>query len=164
MEILNLSDFITTKAQAVDFSDRLSKISDNIYKTDFNLEQSLQEEFGSEKKDKLMSLLRNNDVPVGTNTALEDFFIKIEETVKDLPIVNLTLAIEPDEAYLKKIADWFVINLNKQVLIEVEVDEGIIGGAMIGFEGKQFNASVKPYFEKTYKAPASERPNEKANK
>lgn len=150
MQVLDLSDFFTTKPQAVDFSARLSNISDKIYELDFNLEKELQEQFGIKKKDKFISLLRKNEVPAGSNTALSDFLVKIQKTISSLSTTSIAVAIEPDEETLKEISNWFLLNLKRQVLVEIQVDPSIIAGAIIGYQGKRFNASVKSIFDKVY--------------
>lgn len=149
MEIIDLSDFFTTKPEAVDFAARLSKISEKIFETDFNLEKTLQEQLGIRKKDKFLSLLRKNEIPPGSNSALNNFLKTIQETISSLPIAYLILAIEPKEEILKAISDWFTLNLKKQILIDIQIQPNLIAGAVVSFQGKQLNASIKALFDET---------------
>jgi sugar-specific transcriptional regulator TrmB len=146
MEELDLSDFITTKSQAVDFSARLSSISEMIYETDFDLEKNLQEQFGIQKKDAFLSLLRKNEIPPGSNSALNNFFGKIQETISSLPTAIIVLAVEPKSEILKTISDWFLLNLKQQILIEIQIDPKIIAGAAVNYQGKRLDASIKSIF------------------
>ena len=147
MEALDLSDFITTKPQAVDFAARLSSISEKIYEVDFSLEKTLQEQFGVQKKDKFLSLLRKNEIPAGSSSALGNFLGKIQETITSLPTTTMTLAVEPKEETLKTISNWFLLNLKRQVLVEIHIDPNIIAGATVGYQGKQFNTSIRSIFD-----------------
>jgi hypothetical protein len=149
MENLDLSHFLTTKSQANDFSARCTAISDKVYETDFNLEDELQKEFGFNKSQKFISLLRDNNVAVGTSADLKNFFTKITQTVNSLPVTTLELAIEPDNEILKSISDWFLLNLKKQVLVEVEIKPDLIAGAAVNFKGKRHDFSIRPIFLKT---------------
>lgn len=146
MEFIDLTDFFTTKSQAVDFSARLAKVSEKIYEVSFNLEKSLQEQFGIRKKDKFLSLLRENNIQSESGSAISNFLTKIQELISSLPTASVTLAIEPNEEILKAISNWFLLNLKRQVLIETLIDPNIIGGAKAGFQGKQLDASIRSVF------------------
>lgn len=147
MEELILSDFFTTKSQANNFLAHLNAISEKIYELDFNLDKILHEHFGTRKMEKFIALLREKEIPIESKSTLNQFFIKIQETISSLPTADLTLAIEPNEQILKSISDWFLINLKKQVLIELDVNSNIIAGAAVSFQGKHLDCSIKSKFE-----------------
>jgi F0F1-type ATP synthase delta subunit len=151
MEDLDLSFFFKTKIQAVDFFARLSTISEKIYGTGFNLEKVLIEQLGIQKKDKFMILLRNNNIQSNSNSALKDFIGKIQDKISSLPTVSLTIAFEPKEETLKNLADWFPLNIDKQVLLDIKVDPDIIAGAYVSYSGKYSDFSIKPVFDQIYK-------------
>lgn len=150
MQSLDLSDFISTKSQAVDFSARLAFISDSIFRSDFDLEEALQDQFGLVKKKKFISLLRNNRVPMGSNSELSKFIVRIQNEISSMSTATLKLAIEPDNELLKSISNWFLLNIKHQVLIDVQMDPSIIAGAIISYKGKQHNGSVQNIFEEIY--------------
>lgn len=146
---LVLSDFFTTKSQANIFSAHINSIMEKIYGLDFNLESSVREQFGAKKTDKFMSLLRENEISLSSDTALNNFFSHVLEIVSALPVASITFAIEPNEQILKSVSDWFILNLKKQVLIEPEIDQNLIAGAVVGYQGKRLDSSVKSVFEQT---------------
>jgi F0F1-type ATP synthase delta subunit len=151
MEVLILSDFFSTKAQSNDFSERLSTVETVLYEVDFDLETQLEEQLGVRKKDRFMSLLRENNISLESKQEISKFFRKINETIKNLPLLELTIGIEPNENILKSISHWFVLNTKRQVLFEVNVDPDMIAGALIEFQGKRLNASIKPEFSEICK-------------
>ena len=151
MEDFDLSGFFTTNIEAADFLTRLSTISEEIYKTDFDLEKALIEQLGIRKKDRFAILLRDNKISPGSNPALKDFFDKIREKISSMPVIYLTLAFEPGEETLKILSDWFPLNINKQVLLDIKTDTNLIAGAYISFNGKYLDSSVRPIFDQTYK-------------
>lgn len=140
---MDLSDFFTTKSQATDFSARLATLSEMIYKTNFQLESALMELFGIQKKEKFLSFLRENNVAIDNPSSLKDFFLKLQTTIAQLPVFSLTIAFEPSEATLQAISSWFLLNLKKQMLFEFTVDSSLIGGAVINYNGKFKDYSVK---------------------
>jgi hypothetical protein len=151
MEDLDLSGFFATNVEAADFLTRLSAISEEIYRTDFDLEKALIEQFGIRKADKFNILLRNSKISPSSNSALKDILDKIREKVSSMPVISLTLAFEPGEETLKSLSDWFPLNINRQVLLDIKVDTNLIAGAYISFNGKYSDSSVKPIFDQTYK-------------
>jgi F0F1-type ATP synthase delta subunit len=147
MEQLDLSDFFTSRSQALDFSARLSTISQAVYATGFDLPKALLEQFGIQKKDKFMDLLRENEISIDSNTALQEFISKICEKATSLPAVSLTIAFEPDEPTLKELSSWFVLNTNHQVLLDVTVDPTLIAGASLTTNGQFRDFSAKSRFD-----------------
>lgn len=145
---IDLTPFFKTKAQAVDFSTRMASLSAKIYEANFNLEQMLLDEFGIQKKDKFMALLRNSKVNPESATALKAFFTKIQETTNALPVLSLTMAFEPKDKTLQALSEWFMMNVKKQMLFEITVDPLIIGGANINYKGRFLEASIRPVFDK----------------
>lgn len=151
MDTLDLSDFFKTKAESIDFSTRLAAISEKIYKTDFDLEKTLMEEFGLRKKDKFVTLLRNNKINIESQSALSDFFGKIVEKISTLSVLSITLAFEPTEKTLEVLSEWFLLNINKQFLFDFKVDFGLIAGAQILANGRHFDFSIRSKFDQALK-------------
>src|SRR5689334_3474304 len=100
MDLLDLSSFCKTKAQANDFSARLAAIAEKVYQTDFNLDKSLSEQLGMRKKDQFLSLLRENKIAVEKGSDLKAFLDKLQQDVLTLPVLSITIAFEPTEETL----------------------------------------------------------------
>lgn len=146
MDNIDLSEFVKTKAQANEFVRHLASISDKVFETDFNLESQLLEEFGMKKRDKFMTLLREQKINIESQSDLKTFLGKLSEKVLSLPILTLTVAFEPKEKTLQALSEWFFLNNKKQVLFEITVDATIIAGATMTFEGKYVDYSIKQRF------------------
>lgn len=144
--VLDLSNFFKTKSQASDFSARLGLILQSIYQPSFNFEKALSSQFNLNTKDKFISLLRDCSVNTNSVADLKSFIEKLQEKISTMSIVSLTLAFEPTEQTMQVLSDWFLLN-KKQILLEVKVDPSIIGGAIIAFQGKYKDFSIKPKFD-----------------
>lgn len=148
MERLELTYFFKTKAQANDFSSRLATIIQRLYENDFSLEKALMDAFGLQKKEKFMTLLRDNQINIEKVDVLKTFLVKIQETISKMQIMDITIAFEPKEKNLQAIADWLLMNLNRQILFNITVDPQIIGGAKINYNGRYLDVTMQPVFEK----------------
>lgn len=146
MDHLDLSDFFITKSEAVDFSAKLNTVIDSMYTTSFDLDKSLQQQFGIHKRDLFIKLLRENNITNATGSTTRDFLVKIQTTVSSMPIVSLTLAFEPSDDMLKSLSQWFLFTLNKQVLFDIQTDPKLIAGITINYNGRFKDYSLGPMF------------------
>lgn len=150
MDTIDLSDFFNTRPQAIDFSARLTTILKLVFAKEFNPEQILLDQFGIEKKDKIMTLLRDNGVNAQSRLDIKNFLEKIQAKINTLPVVSLVLAFEPKEATLQSLSRWFLLGMNKQVLFDIKVDKSLIGGAAILSNGKYLDYSIRPEFQRAF--------------
>lgn len=148
MEVLDLSDFITTKGEANDFLARLTAISDKLYQTEFNLKKAITEQFGVAKSDRFLTLLRDNNINAETLPAVKDFLQKIQEQVSKLPVIAIAMAFEPSEQTLKDLSEWFLVNMKKQMIFDITVDHSLVAGATITYNGKFTDFSIRPTFQR----------------
>lgn len=150
MDILDLSELFNTKPQAVDFSARIEYVIGKVFEKTFNPEKLLLEQFGIEKKEKLITLMRDNRVNLNSRIDIKNFLEKVKEKIDGMTVVSIVIAFEPKEKSLQTLSRWFVSSINKQVLFDVKVDRSLIGGAAILYQGKYLDYSIKPDFEKAY--------------
>ena len=146
MEEIRLTDFFQTKQEANDLSNALANFSEEIYRSEFNAEKSLAKIFGVEKRDKFIRFLKINNINLEDKYNLKEFVDKIQKKISELPIVHLKIAFEPKESTLKQVSEWFLINLQKQIIIDVLIDKNILAGTIINYDGKHFDLSVKNRF------------------
>lgn len=151
MDSLDLSELFNTKPQAVDFAARIDFIINKVFEKTFNPEKLLLEQFGIEKKEKLMTLMRDNRVNLNSRIDIKNFLEKVKEKINGMTVVSIVIAFEPKEKSLQTLSRWFISNINKQVLFDVKVDRSLIGGAAILYQGKYLDYSIKPDFEKAFK-------------
>jgi F0F1-type ATP synthase delta subunit len=151
MELIDLSDFFTTKTEAADFSARITAIYEMLFKTNFNLDNALTDQFGINKKDRFIMILHESNINPESLPAVKDFLFLLITKVNALPVLALTVAFEPHTQTLKTISEWFFLNMKKQVLFEITVDRHLVAGAAITYNGKFFDFSIRPVFERIVK-------------
>jgi F0F1-type ATP synthase delta subunit len=150
MDTVDLSELFNTRPQSIDFSSRLTVVIKQIFAKEFNPEKVLLEQFGIEKKDAIMTLLRNNNVNPQSRLDIKAFLEKIQEKINSMQVISLILAFEPREETLQGLSQWFLINMNRQVLFDIKVDKTLIGGAAILSGGKYLDYSIRPNFMKAF--------------
>lgn len=160
MEILDLSDLFNTRMQAQDFAARMSIVVKKVFETGFTPEKALLEQFGIEKKDAFMTLLRDNNVNAESRLAIKEFIDKMLAHIGTLQTITLTLAFEPTEKTLQGLSRWFILNMKKQVLFDIQVDRNLIGGAAIQSSGRFLDYTIKPDFDRIFRETFGPKPPE----
>jgi len=115
-------DSLITKSQSLDFLDKLEKLKAAKYEKG-SFEVKVKKIFGEDLSIK------------------ESEIDKLIKEIKERPVVELTLSFEPSEKSLRKIGVWIEQNIEKNVLIDIRVDTGIVGGAVVEYNGKHFDGS-----------------------
>ncbi len=144
---MDLSPFFLTKSQAKDFVSGIDAIVDKLYTTTFDLEKSFTEQFGMDKKDILMKLLQKENISLTSNSAVETFLKKVQESIANLPVIELTVAFQPTKETLNALSEWIHTTLKTQFLLDIHVDDSLIAGAIITYKGKSKNYSIKQTFD-----------------
>jgi F0F1-type ATP synthase delta subunit len=147
MEPIDLSEFMTTKAEANDFLERITTVTEKVFQTNFNFQNALKEQFGVTKSDRFLSLLLNNNINAESLPAVKDFLHKLQEQVTQLPVLSITIAFEPSQQTLAALSEWFLVNMKKQMLFDITVDKRLVAGAIINYHGKHRDFSVRPVFK-----------------
>lgn len=57
--------------------------------------------------------------------------------------INLTLAIEPSQALMKKIVSWFKKTAGPNLTLDINVDRSILGGMIVSYQGRYQDLSLK---------------------
>jgi F0F1-type ATP synthase delta subunit len=163
MEQLNLTPFFTTKSQANEFAIRLNSFSESVYNTQFSLEKASMQYFGMKKSEAFLRLLHDNDVSPDSAAAIKTFVAKMQDAIKTAPLLTVTLAFEPSEKVLRTLSDWFVMNLKKQFLLDIQIDPTIIAGALIRYKGQYLDVSSKPLIERIVQENLAPRPKQETH-
>ena len=70
------------------------------------------------------------------------FFRTLKDKVTKLPVLELTLAVDPSEKLLQDVQEWVAVNVHMKVLIETKVNSKLIGGLMISINGYYHDYSI----------------------
>lgn len=74
---------------------------------------------------------------------IKNFFTTIKDTIKHLSVITLTIAYRPTNDGIESLSNWTRTNIYHNTLLEINVDQDLIGGAIIVFRGNYLDLSVK---------------------
>jgi len=129
----------------------LTKALDHLQGSYFHKNQSFLETLSKEVAFPLNELLKDlaieNQVNL-ENTAEVDLFLnRLRDDVQVIPHLTLTLNIEPTAGLIQAVNEWIILNLRKAIILDFELDTKIVGGAIIAYQGKIVDHTLKKRIE-----------------
>ncbi len=143
----NLTQLVRTKADADAFFWQLDELVNSIYSQKMDLDSYLKTIMSYEKKEQFEQLMSANAINKTNSTDMQNFITSLKETISALPLIELSLPIQPTENMLDMMAEWFRKNYQRSVLFKIEVDPTLIAGAIIGSGGLARDYTLKKYIQ-----------------
>lgn len=106
----------------------------------------LEEILKSELRLSTASIIKNQ---MEKGVEMKDYLSGLIYALNNLPEVKLTLGFEPSETTLLIIYSWLTANIAKQMVVNIEIDSKILGGAVISYNGKYYDGSLVKTLEAT---------------
>lgn len=129
LEILNEVK-TTDDVKVLDSS--LDLLINALYKPRKEFDSILESQISSKEAGLLRKTFNSDpENKIKTKEILKD----LKEKLQNLKVLKLTLAFDPTEKIIKEISEWIKKNLGDGIVMEIEKDRTIIGGAIVVFQG-----------------------------
>ena len=128
---LKTLDDVDTLIQEIDV------LSNSLYKSNF--EEVL---YSKIRKSTLDAIVR-----FGVGAQLIAPLRELEEILKTLKLLKLTLAVSPTPALVDTISSWVKTNVGEDVVLDISLDSNLMGGAQISFSGKYADYSLSTAYD-----------------
>ncbi len=115
------------KRKAINF---LNGLIENLYKTDWSLKKFIADEGENTMCKAIIEILPDGWEKIEKG-ALEEKFSGIRQKIEAIKTIRLTLAIAPDDRLLTRIKGWANSNFGENYVLEIAVQQEIIGGAIV---------------------------------
>lgn len=139
----SLFETIYTVSELQLFYKEIDNTISNLYHENIHLEQVLVDLVSPDKKEKIISYLKTNEVDLTKPIEVQEALLKLKIVGDTLPVVSLELAFEPTEQVLKNFTLWFTRNLKKKVLFSISLERKELGGAYITCDGLYKDLTLK---------------------
>jgi F0F1-type ATP synthase delta subunit len=141
---------IHTVTESWDLMHQIDNLSQSLFNTKMTFKEKIDLYLEFSIKNNLLMLLEKSGVDMEDANAVEKFLADLKGRIKDIPVFEFEIAYEPNSTTVKHIAEWIYFNLKQNVLIDVKVNTDIVGGAIIGFNGKMGDFSLRKRIEEKY--------------
>jgi len=140
------SDSLRAIATVVDqdeFLNQIDTLRDSLYNKDMDIQMRL-------KKIRI-------DFSAPISSALENAVDKakvldnLRLAVKTMRVINMRVGFNYDLDFVSRLADWIKDNVGEDVVLDIVTSYILIGGAVISFDGKYRDYSVRSALDKVWK-------------
>lgn len=74
---------------------------------------------------------------------IEKKILEIRDSLKNLPILTLIIAVKTSDKMISNISNWLYSSLGYKILLDIEVDRDILGGAKLVLNGNYRDYSLR---------------------
>jgi len=139
-------NLIKTKADAQTLESEI-----NVILTSLKDDQMLKNTLERSVRFSTAEIIKNKLSELNDKNKMEEFLYKFKENLQKLKTLKLILAFEPTEEIIKNIHAWITENLGTGIIIEIELDSAIIGGAIIIYRGLYKDFSLRRLIDEKFK-------------
>jgi len=100
---------------------------------------------------KIILFFSNNHLDINDKSVVFNFLEKLSFFIKKLKVIKLVLAFDPTSKIVEKIHNFVQDVLGIGYVLDIEVSEDILGGAIVIFNGKYNDFTLKKQLEDTFR-------------
>lgn len=129
-----LSDIKTVSDLSL-FLSSINDLASSLYELKGGTNEKISKYLSNQQKDKIIAYCRDNQINIEDPISLQKFLFSLSDELKTVPQITLYLVSEPKDKVINQISEWIYLNLNKKILLNIQIDRKIIGGAVIVYKG-----------------------------
>jgi len=147
---LTLLSHIFTKKEAAELVSDLRNFNRELYETKKDFAEKLSENLTEGQQEKILKLRDILNLEIEKPEVFNELVDGLDAYIDQIAEITVHTARGLPQKTIQKIGLWFENNLNRKVIIDSQVDQSLIGGAIIASQGKQFDNSVKSKLNKAF--------------
>jgi hypothetical protein len=105
---------------------------------------------------KIRQAFAKNNLDFSNRDAVSKFFKTLKEIIKKLKTIKIVLAFDPSTKTIENVHNFITDLLGIGYILEIEVFQEILAGAIVIFNGKYIDFSLKKRIEDAFKEKADQ--------
>jgi len=146
---IEITNVIKTKADALHFIYKIDEVISDLFNLKIHVEELLEKKLSYTQKQFIVSVAKDNNIALNDAVSFQKFLMKLKEYATSIPDVELSLSFDPSKEIIDSISDWFKTSIKMEVFLDITIDESIMGGVLIGFNGTYKDYSLKKTLKDT---------------
>lgn len=138
----HLISLLHTKKEADQFLTQVDILSELLFTNKAPLTETVTQLFSSDIAVYLKEMWKNAAIDGENILQLQNYLTELKESIKNTPVLNITIAFKPKQRTTQRIFDWVQSKIKQPILLNIKVEREIIGGAVIEFHGKHFEYTI----------------------
>ena len=115
----------------------------------FMLENTL-DSISEDSAKKIMRTFSKNNLDINNKNIVVSFFKTLKELLKKLKVIKLVLPFHPTRKTIENIHNFVKNIVGIGYILDIEISEDVLGGAVIIFNGKYYDFTLKKSIEDTF--------------
>jgi len=152
--ILIYFDLITslkTTREVDDLSSEIDTLMSALFKSEKVSLQKTLTSISSNSGKKIMEIFSKNNLDMTDKEQVSDFLDTLADLIKKFKVIKLVLAFDPTRETIENIHSFICENIGIGYILDIEVLEGVCGGAVVIFNGKYKDFTLRKSLEETFK-------------
>jgi F0F1-type ATP synthase delta subunit len=100
---------------------------------------------------KIMQIFAKNNLDINNRDTVANFFKALKDLIKKLKVIKLVLAFDPTNKTIENIHNFVEETVGIGYVLDIEVSSDVLAGAIIMFNGKYNDFTLKKSIEDTFK-------------
>lgn len=100
----------------------------------------------ADAKGQLKAIADANECDLDVKKQRQELLASLTELVETAPTVTISFAVDPSDAFMAKLVEWFRTNTHPSVLIRVGLQPSITAGCRLHTPGKLYDFSLRNRF------------------
>ena len=134
----------------------ISLVLDVLFRQQADLEKILDTKVSPQLRTYILGLLQGKPLDEALREKIAKNLAEIKNKAEGLQAITLTLAFEAQQSTIDKISAFARQLLAENIIIEINVEPSILGGAIIVFKGLYRDYSLKAKLEEVFKTKREE--------
>lgn len=146
----NLLGLVRTVDDTVSYFTQIDLLINNLYSFDrLKIEEILDRLVGEKLAVALKRIWESENIE-GNSEKIKNSLLEIKEVLKKLTKVRMTLAFEPSRYQVNEFSNWCRENLDEGIILDINFEKNIIGGAVFVYRGKFYDYSLRTKIEQVF--------------
>lgn len=121
----------------------------------FVLENTL-DSISQDSAQKIMLFFSKNNLDIHDKDTISNFSQTLKDLLKKFKVIKLVLAFDPSFKTLQNIHNFVKDTVGVRYILDIEIAKDILGGAIVIFNGKYNDFTLKKSIEDTFEAKKKE--------
>jgi len=146
-------DLITSLKTTQDVASFVSEIDTLVYaffKSEKSSTENALSSISADSARKIMQVFSKNNLNINDKDTVVNFFNTLKELLKRLKVIKLVLAFDPTRKTIENIHNFVKDTVGAGYILDIEVSGEVLGGAIVIFNGKYNDFTLKKRVEETF--------------
>lgn len=142
-DVLIYFDLITSLKTTQEVENFISEIETFMLKKNLDLISTVSAE-------RIREIFLKNHLDISNGNTVDSFFETLKSLLKKLKIIKLVLAFDPTRKTIENIHNFVKDAVGIGYILDIEVSEDVLGGAIVMFNGRYSDFTLKKTIENTF--------------